>query len=47
MEIDKLIEEMRAVKLAYDTLEIQDILKMMNIKTLKELTNQIARLVEK
>ena len=47
MEIDKLIEEMHAVKLAYDTLEIQDILRLFNIQALKELTNQISRLANK
>ena len=47
MEIDKLIEEMRAVKLAYDTLEIQDILRLFNIQALKDLTKQISRLANK
>ena len=47
MEIDKLIEEMRAVKLAYDTLEIQDILRLFNIQVLKDLTGQIMRLANK
>ena len=47
MEIDKLIEEMRAVKLTYDTLEIQDILRLFNIQALKDLTKQISRLANK
>ena len=47
MEVDKLIEEMQAVKAAHPNLEIPDVLRIFHIKATQELTNQIRRLANK
>ena len=42
---DKLVEEMKAVKLVHPSLEIQDILKLFQIQATRNLTIQLRRLV--
>jgi len=41
MEIEALINEMKAVKLAFPNRTIDEILKLFNIQALMNLTNQI------
>ena len=41
MNIDDLITEMKAVKAANPTLEIQDVLKIFNIQAMRDLTREI------
>ena len=43
MEIEDLITEMQQVKADHPTLELQDILRIFNIKALMDLSNQIRR----
>ena len=47
MEIEDLITEMQEVKAAHPTLELPDILRLFNIRSLIELTNQIRRSANK
>ena len=47
MEIENLIEEMKAVKLAFPDRTLDEILKLFNIKALRELTSQIRRMADK
>ena len=42
MEVEALIEEMQVVKAQHPTLEIQDILRIFNIKALQDLAAQIS-----
>ena len=44
MEVEDLITEMQAVKAAHPTLEISEVLTIFEIKSLQELTNQLAGL---
>jgi len=44
IDVEELISEMQEVKTAYPTLEISDILRIFNIKTMKELTNELRRI---
>ena len=44
MEVETLIEEMQKVKQAHPTLEIQDVLRIFQIKTNIELANQLRRM---
>lgn len=39
--VEDLISEMQEIKTAHPTLEIQDVLKVFEIKALRELTNQL------
>ncbi len=41
--VTNLIEEMQEVKAAYPTLELAEILRIFNIDTMRELTNEIRR----
>ncbi len=43
MEVETLIAEMKKVKQDNPTLELQDILRIFNIRTLQELTAQLRR----
>ena len=43
MEVETLINEMKATKLANPTLELSDILRIFNIKALNDLAAQIRR----
>lgn len=45
-EIDFLVEEMQKTKQNYPTLEISEVLRLFSIKTMKDLTQQIRRLVD-
>ena len=47
MEVETLIEEMKKVKADNPTLEIQDVLRIFNIKAIQELTNQMRRMANK
>ncbi len=47
MEIEELIIEMQKVKADNPTLELQDILRMFNIRALTELTTQLRRVANK
>ncbi len=44
MEVESLIEEMQEVRLKYPAMEIQDILRVFNIKTMQELCDSIKML---
>lgn len=44
MEIEELIAQMKAVKLANDTLTVSEVLKIFEIQALKELTKQMRRI---
>ena len=46
MEVESLIQEMKDCKLANPALELQEILKIFEIKAMKELTNQFRRLAD-
>ncbi len=46
MEVEELIKEMQAVKAAHTSLEVQDVLRIFNIKALQELMSQVRRLAE-
>ena len=41
MEIEKLIEEMQAVKTAHPTLEISDVLKIFEIQAMQKLASEL------
>ena len=41
MEVETLIEDMKVVKAEHPTLELQDILRIFNIKATQELTQAI------
>lgn len=43
-EVEDLIIEMQAVKTAHPSLEVQDVLKIFEIKSMRELTTQLKRL---
>jgi len=47
MEIENLIEEMKAVKLAFPDRSLDEILKLFNIQALRKLTTQIRRMADK
>ena len=44
METETLINEMKALKIENPTLELDEILRIMNIKALMELTNEIEQM---
>ena len=47
MEIEELINEMKAVKLEFPDRSLDEILKLFNIHALRELTTQIRRMANK
>ena len=44
MKVGDLISDMQQVKIDHPTLELQEILKIFEIKTMQELTSQLRRL---
>ena len=47
MEVEDLITEMQAVKAAHPTLEIHEVLRIFNIKALRDLIMQLRRVGDK
>jgi len=44
MTVEKLIEEMTAIKVAYPTLEVSEVLQIFEIQALRELTLMLRRI---
>jgi len=47
MTVDDLITEMQVVKAAHPTLSISEVLRVFNIKAMRDLTGQLRRLANK